>query len=682
MTNNNYLSPAMYTRHRSPSTSSSTSTKSTRLQPKSTSSTLTASRSTSRTITTLTPSISTYARRKSSVSSTASTASSTTTIATSSTSISTHHSAQLLPGSENVKVVVRCRPLAQQEFRDFARNCWDILVQEAKVRLSDYGLQKRREVNKGRQVEYRYDHVFHGSDNMELYQNSVQNIVQQAMDGYNATVFAYGQTASGKTYTMVGFMLIYKIDFLMQSCIVFISVSIVDRWARTENEPGVIPKAVDTVFDCIKQTMNREFVLRVSYLEIYNETIRDLLSPGNDNLRIHEDRRRGIYVSPLTEEVVTCPQDVMAIIRKGEANRHISTTDYNLHSSRSHTIFQMVIESRERVSQSTSLLPSSHFNAENHEAMKISQLNLIDLAGSEKAASNEERRKEGAYINKSLLTLGTVISKLTESKKSITAHIPYRDSKLTRILQPSLSGHAKIVVVCTISPTSNSLEESINTLKFAARVKKVIISASNEEVLNDKALLQRYRNEISELKSKLQTANSFLQQEKESAKSMLMAERQQHEQQLRQMRLVRSALKERIDQLTRLILTSSSVAMAPKEESSTILLSPSVSEKCPKSEQESLNNMDPWATIRKLQRELAQSQSSKANTERLLADSQQRVKELEDALDEQKELVDRVAHLEAELSVTKAELEVTKMLAQEPSKSTSSIVSYPSPPSS
>lgn len=156
MTNNNYLSPTMYTRHRSPSTSSSTSTKSTRLQPKSTSSTLTASRSTSRTITTLTPSISMYARRKSSVSSTASTASSTTTIATSSTSISTHHSAQLLPGSENVKVVVRCRPLAQQEFRDFATNCWDILVQEAKVRLSDYGLQKRREVNKGRQVEHRY----------------------------------------------------------------------------------------------------------------------------------------------------------------------------------------------------------------------------------------------------------------------------------------------------------------------------------------------------------------------------------------------------------------------------------------------------------------------------------------------------------------------------------------------
>ncbi|KAI9308257.1 kinesin motor domain-containing protein [Cunninghamella echinulata] len=346
------------------------------------------------------------------------------------------------------------------------------------------------------------------------------------MDGYNATVFAYGQTSSGKTYTMMG----------------------------TETEPGVIPRAVNEVFEYIKMAMNNEFLLRVSYLEIYNETIRDLLAPENDQLKIHEDRHRGIYVTPLTEEVVTCPQDVMNVIRKGEGNRHISTTDYNLHSSRSHTIFQMVIESRERSSNSTTLSRSTLYQPQRSttllhnklwkESVKISQLNLIDLAGSEKAATNQDRRKEGAYINKSLLTLGTVISKLTESGKS-AGHIPYRDSKLTRILQSSLSGQAKVVVICTISPYVLAIEESINTLKFATRVKKVVINAKNEPILDDKALLQQYRGEIVDLKSKLQAANDVLLQEQQNSQSMLTAERQQYEQELFQMKLVRTALKDR-----------------------------------------------------------------------------------------------------------------------------------------
>ncbi|KAI9256574.1 kinesin motor domain-containing protein, partial [Phascolomyces articulosus] len=317
-----------------------------------------------------------------------------------------------------------------------------------------------------------------------------------------ATVFAYGQTASGKTYLFT---------------------SIIGYYLGTESEPGIIPQAVENA-------STKEFVLRVSYLEIYNETIRDLLAPVNDNLKIHEDKRRGIYVSPLTEEVVTSPYDVISIIEKGEANRHISTTDYNLHSSRSHTIFQMVIESRERTSTSSTLLAPlnqrRHIPSSHKDAMKISQLNLIDLAGSEKAASNQERRKEGSYINKSLLTLGTVIAKLTETR-NLPGHVPFRDSKLTRILQPALSGHAKVIVICTISPTATSLEESANTLKFASRVKRIVVTATNDEVLNDRALLQRYRGEITELKSKLQAANDVLVQEKENTQSMLTAERQQ-----------------------------------------------------------------------------------------------------------------------------------------------------------
>ncbi|KAI8980520.1 kinesin motor domain-containing protein [Pilobolus umbonatus] len=306
-----------------------------------------------------------------------------------------------------------------------------------------------------------------------------------------ATVFAYGQTASGKTYV-----------------------------GGTETELGIIPRSVNNVFEYIKQAITREFLLRVSYLEIYNESIRDLLNPINENLRIHEDKVRGIYVTPLTEEVVTNSSDVITLIERGEANRHISSTDYNLHSSRSHTIFQMVIESRERTSMSYGI------NNRSKEAIKISQLNLIDLAGSEKATSNEERRKEGAYINKSLLTLGTVISKLTEPGKT-QGHIPFRDSKLTRILQSSLTGLTKVAVICTISPSINSIEESFNTLKFASRVKKITVHAKNDEVMDDKALLQKYRVEILDLKSKLQSANDIIVKEKEKTEHMIAIERRE-----------------------------------------------------------------------------------------------------------------------------------------------------------
>ncbi|CEG78527.1 hypothetical protein RMATCC62417_13123 [Rhizopus microsporus] len=424
--------------------------------------------------------------------------------------------------SENIQVAVRCRPLTSSE----QANYWTI--GDSTIGSNDPRLK--------RQHEFRFDRVLYGSDNEALYSKSVENIINQAMEGYHATVFAYGQTASGKTYTMMG----------------------------TESQPGVIPRSVDNVFKFIKNAVTKEFLLRISYIEIYNETIKDLLNPSNDNLKIHEDRIRGVYVTPLTEEVVTSPEDVFKIIRKGEANRHISATDYNLHSSRSHTIFQMIIESKERNSTSITMMNgrrrtlSTNRNGLTKEPIKISQLNLIDLAGSEKAASNEERRKEGAYINKSLLTLGTVISKLTENGKS-AAHIPYRDSKLTRILQTSLSGLAKVAVICTISPSASAIEESINTLKFASRVKRITIHAKNDDIMDDKALLQKYRGEIAELKTKLQSTTEVLRKEKEMTQTMLAAERREHEEQLRQMRNVRTTLKERIDHLTRLILTSSSV---------------------------------------------------------------------------------------------------------------------------
>ncbi|KAF8922846.1 hypothetical protein BGZ52_010861, partial [Haplosporangium bisporale] len=217
--------------------------------------------------------------------------------------------------------------------------------------------------------------------------------------------------------------------------------------------------------------------------------------------------------------------------------------------------------------------------AKSASAVRVSQLNLIDLAGSEKASSDVERRKEGAFINKSLLTLGTVISKLTEERG---AHIPYRDSKLTRILQSSLNGSARVSVISTISPSYLNVEESNNTLKFAARVKKVVTKAQTNQVMDDKALLEKYRREIFELKAQLMlTAEATARtpaagvngsgEELDKAKQaelsrLLEKERLKHEEEMGEMNMVRNALKERIEHLTKLILTSSSINTKPVDQ--------------------------------------------------------------------------------------------------------------------
>lgn len=185
------------------------------------------------------------------------------------------------------------------------------------------------------------------------------------------------------------------------------------------------------------------------------------------------------------------------------------------------------------------------------------------MAGSEKAASSADRRREGSYINRSLLTLGTVIARLTDDKPG-GVHVPYRDSKLTRILQHSLQGNARVAVLCTISPAMNNFEETTNTLKFAQRIKKVVTRASTNEILDDKALLQRYRSEINDLRQRLADAEQHggggqsPMGTAEPSSAVLAAEKMRLEGELQQQHMVRSALKERIDHLTKLILTSSS----------------------------------------------------------------------------------------------------------------------------
>ncbi|KAF9101247.1 hypothetical protein BGX29_005852 [Mortierella sp. GBA35] len=448
------------------------------------------------------------------------------------TGAGTHHADESSSSraAENVTVSVRVRPLSLSELKVAAGGPAEVWAVHEDSRIGyadDYSMRERRTA-----VDYTYDHALTGSDNEAIYNTSV------------------------KSLTMSG----------------------------TPNHPGITPRAVEDVFKYIRENSEREFLLRVSYLEIYNESIRDLLSPEAIDLKIHEDRKRGVYVSPLKEEIVTTPSQVMRIIQRGDYQRHTSSTDYNARSSRSHSIFQIVIESRERAPSTGPTSPTvgvrkMSLGFRSPSAVRVSQLNLIDLAGSEKASSDVERRKEGAFINKSLLTLGTVIAKLTEEKG---AHIPYRDSKLTRILQSSLSGNARVSVICTISPSYLNVEESHNTLKFAARVKKIVTKAHTNQVMDDKALLEKYRREISELKAQLlmmaaavaesngggnsgrpqdwdQVLGIQHQQQGNNLTYLIERERLKHEEEMMEMNFVRHALKERIDQLTKLILTSQSI---------------------------------------------------------------------------------------------------------------------------
>ena len=399
--------------------------------------------------------------------------------------------------------------------------------------------------------------------NHKVYDAIAKRLVRRVMEGYHGTVFAYGMTGTGKTFSMQG----------------------------TTNSPGVIPLAITDIFSYIRETPHREFLLRVSYLEIYNEKINDLLSPPAiggigpgaaqpEEIKLREDNKRGVYASPLREEIVQSPTQLLRVIARGDHSRRTRSTQFNAQSSRSHAVVQIVVESRERSSVNAT-------GAENKRApltpggVRVSTLSMIDLAGSERAADNKERRTEGAHINKSLLTLGTVIARLSGDKDSNGnpmdkdgKHLPYRDSKLTRLLQPALSGNSLVSILCTIqigstgsvAAANGHTGETLNTLKFAARAKNNIVSHAKraEEAIGtgpdaSRGLLERYRMEIATLRSQLETQNK-IQVENEEKKLEKEAE-QRHEEQMLEMQLARTALKERIEHLNRLILSSKSTGV-------------------------------------------------------------------------------------------------------------------------
>ncbi|XP_030240036.1 kinesin-like protein KIN-7I [Drosophila navojoa] len=305
-----------------------------------------------------------------------------------------------------------------------------------------------------------FDYVFdQDTNNQIVFDCMAKHIIEACMKGFNGTIFAYGQTSSGKTYTMMG----------------------------DEQNPGVMVLAAKEIFKQIARHSDRDFLLRVGYIEIYNEKIYDLLNKKNQDLKIHESN--GMVHVNCEECIITSEEDLLQFLCMGNKERTVGETNMNERSSRSHAIFRIIIESRKT-------------DRNDDDAVIQSLLNLVDLAGSERAdqtGARGARLKEGGHINKSLHFLSNVIKSLAENEEN--KYVSFRDSKLTRILQASLGGNAFTSIICSIKPSI--LEESQSTLNFAMRAKKIRSKPQMNEIVSDATMMKRLEREIKELKDRL-----------------------------------------------------------------------------------------------------------------------------------------------------------------------------------
>ncbi|KAK1236545.1 hypothetical protein PQX77_000238, partial [Marasmius sp. AFHP31] len=362
--------------------------------------------------------------------------------------------------SNNIKVVCRFRPQNSIENREGGE-----IVVNFNDNLTAVQLRSQQQVTGPEKDGFTFDRVFPmGTQQQEVFDYGVKDIVKDVMDGYNGTVFAYGQTGSGKTFTMMG----ADID--------------------SDELKGIIPRITEQIFQSIVESdAHLEYLVKVSYMEIYLEKIRDLLAPQNDNLQVHEEKSRGVYVKNLSDYYVSSAREVYEIMRTGGNARVVSSTNMNAESSRSHSIFLITI------------------NQKNTEtgAQKTGNLYLVDLAGSEKVGktgASGQTLEEAKKINKSLSALGMVINALTDPK---VKYIPYRDSKLTRILQESLGGNSRTTLIINCSPSSYNEAETLSTLRFGIRAKSIKNSARVNAEMSP--------HELKGLLAKAQAANTSYQ---------------------------------------------------------------------------------------------------------------------------------------------------------------------------
>ncbi|XP_043429886.1 kinesin-like protein KIF17 isoform X4 [Prionailurus bengalensis] len=360
--------------------------------------------------------------------------------------------------SESVKVVVRCRPMNQRE-REL--NCQPVVTVDSA--RGQCFIQ-----NPGAADEPPKQFTFDGAYHMDHFTEQIYNeiaypLVEGVTEGYNGTIFAYGQTGSGKSFTMQGL-------------------------PDPSSQRGIIPRAFEHVFESVQCAENTKFLVRASYLEIYNEDVRDLLgAESKQKLELKEHPEKGVYVKGLSMHTVHNMAQCERIMEAGWKNRSVGYTLMNKDSSRSHSIFTISIE-----------IYAVDERGKDH--LRAGKLNLVDLAGSErqsKTGATGERLKEATKINLSLSALGNVISALVDGR---CKHIPYRDSKLTRLLQDSLGGNTKTLMVACLSPADNNYDETLSTLRYANRAKNIRNKPRINEDPKD-ALLREYQQEIKKLKA-------------------------------------------------------------------------------------------------------------------------------------------------------------------------------------
>lgn len=362
--------------------------------------------------------------------------------------------------TEAVKVMVRVRPLNNRE-RDLGDN---VIVGadrgRKEISITDPNEKDNRKL-------FTYDDVFPMECSQKaIYQASGFSIVENVLDGYNGTIFAYGQTGCGKTFSMMG-------D------------------PRSETNKGIIPRTFSQIMNVVSEKKNCQFLVMVSFLEIYNENIRDLLGDPEARLDVKEDKDKGVFVQDLSKVPTKSVDEMLEVMFKGDKNRSVGATAMNQDSSRSHSIFTIYVEMSEN-------LPGVV-----EPKIKAGKLNLVDLAGSERQSKTQatgQRLEEAKKINLSLSALGNVISALVAGGKK---HIPYRDSKLTRLLQDSLGGNTKTLMIAAVSPAKSNFEETVGTLKYASRAKMIQNKPTVNEDPKD-AMLKQLADELKLLQQQLQ----------------------------------------------------------------------------------------------------------------------------------------------------------------------------------
>eukprot|EP00964_Phaeocystis_antarctica_P000619 scaffold341_cov63-Phaeocystis_antarctica.AAC.4 len=384
------------------------------------------------------------------------------------------------PQEMQMLVAVRMRPLWQKEDDAGDQRCVSVL-QGTVVNVTDPWYDEVLNPNRQKEKRYAFDIVFDDDvGQLEVFEKTSKGLVSGVLDGYNASVFAYGATGAGKTHTMLGSL----------------------------EEPGIMVNTLHEIYGAMEADFqDSKFKVTLSYVEIYNEMIKDLLSPEGVDLKLNEDPVRGMVVQGVTEFGASTADEILELLHRGNLHRTVEPTAANQVSSRSHAVLQVTIEQSERTAHVTG-------------NVRIGKLSMVDLAGSERASKTDNkgaRLKEGANINRSLLALGNCITALADKKR--VGHVPYRDSKMTRLLKDSLGGNCRTVMIASISPSHRQFEETVNTLKYANRAKNLktqvarnVMSVS-AHIAEYQRIIMELRNQVSGLKHQLQDRPTAIQEE-------------------------------------------------------------------------------------------------------------------------------------------------------------------------